>query len=170
MIRTICLTLGFCFLLVQDCLSASQKVLEFPYPSKLAIDFQANNFFCKAIVGSRLEAAPKKVGNVKKGVRGQLFKGTDRLAIEIDGDDLHLLTRASFDAGQPRDDSPFTIIQHSNNQIVAYDIDDSITGKVIHIFSLNTKTGIAVWTKQRSNDILTQNPDVQSYCLRCEIR
>ena len=49
-------------------------------------------------------------------------------------------------------------------------IGERIRRRLSHVFALNRKTGIAVWSKSRSKGLLTLNPDVQSYVLGCEPR
>lgn len=142
------------------------RELEFPAPQKPLYKI-GNAIFCAAIIGSTLEAYTGV--SSKKCIRGNLFKGTDQVAIEVEGDALYFTTKAAFEAGQVRDKSPFKVLVNSESQLVAIDYDESL-GAYINVFALNRRTGIAVWSKSRSRDFLTGNPDVQSYILSCEPR
>ena len=140
--------------------------LKLPYPNTLAEGIQTNHYFCKALMGSSLVADSGRIISKGRGVLGKLFEGTDEMSIQIKGDKLHFLTRASFESGLTEDDSPFEIIVNNDKELTAIDIDEGV-GTFVNVFTLNKETNIAVWSKVRSRQILTQDPDVQSYVLEC---
>ena len=146
-------------------------LLEFPYPEAKTVQ-NTNSFYCKAILGSKLEIVSVESSHLKKGIRGRLFKGTDEIAIRIENEKLHFLMRADLDSGITVDRNPFSIIYADNNQLVATESrrQDSSENIFVNVFSLSRYTGIAVWSKSRSNEVITKNPDVQSYVLKCESR
>jgi len=127
-----------------------------------------NKLFCSAVLGSSLQTESREQAK-DAGIKGTLFDATDRIAIEVVDDKLHFLTRAMFEAGDVKDESPFSVLVNDEAQLVAMDYDVD-RGVFINVFSLNRKTGIAVWSKSRSIDFLTRNPDIQSYVLSCEPR
>jgi hypothetical protein len=103
-------------------------------------------------------------------VKGTLFDGTDRVAMKVDGDKLHVLTKASFEVGDIENDNPFSVLVNDEEHVVAID-HDLIRDTSIGTFALNRKTGVAVWSKSRPKGFLnTVNPDNQSYILGCEPR
>lgn len=127
-----------------------------------------DNFFCSAILGSSLYTESRKEVE-DSGIKGMLFDATDRIAIKVEGDKLRFLSKASFEAGDVEDESPFSVLVNDAEQVVAIDYDIG-RGVFINTFALNRKTGIAVWSKSRSVDFLTLNPDNQSLVLSCEPR
>jgi hypothetical protein len=148
--------------------SSTKKVLELPYPQVFTQEGIKNKYFCEALLGTMIMAPAENIGKIKKGVKGEVFKGTDKISIEIRGDKLHFLTRASFEAGDAADENPWSIIYNDKHTVLAVDAIEK--NLIVNVFALNKDTGIANWTKLRSADIITGNPDGQSYCLKCEPR
>lgn len=149
-------------------INMNEKVLKFPHPYILNMGTNATKYSCDAIVGSRIEAVSKGDHiNKKIGVLGKLFKGTDKIIIEIKGNKLHFLTRASFEAGDSIDSNPFNIVYNNNHQLLAIDVDNIGVGVTANVFALNKDTGIAVWSKTQLQEFFTKNPNSQSYCLAC---
>jgi hypothetical protein len=148
--------------------SSKEKVLEFPYPFILKLEGVHSKYYCEALLGTTIMSPAMTIGDIKKGVQGKVFKGTDKLSIEIKDDKLYFLTKASFEAGDSRDENPFTIIYNDEHKVLAIDkIDESL---IVNVFTLNKDTGVANWAKIRNEGFLTGNPDTQSYCLKCEPR
>jgi hypothetical protein len=92
--------------------------------------------------------------------------GTDKLAIEIEGDSMKFMTRAAVDAGIAAT-APFRIVRNDQDALVAIAVDDIANGVAVNSFLLNKKNGLAVWTKARSRFLLEQ-PDTAAYYLRCQ--
>ncbi len=125
-----------------------------------------DNFFCSAILGSLLYTDDAN----DRAVKGKLFDATDRVAMKVDGDKLHVLTKASFEVGNIENDNPFSVLVNDEERVVAID-HDLVRDTSISTFALNRKTGVAVWSKSRPKGFLdTVNPDNQSYILSCEPR
>ncbi len=145
--------------------SSQQKVLEIPYPYIFKSETIPNKYCCETSVGTDLDAAVQYVGGIKYDVRGKVFKATDKLSIEFKDDKLYCLTKASFEAGDSRDENPFNIIYNDEHKVLA--IDEIDANLIVNVFTLNKDTGIGNWAKIRADGFLTGNPDSQSYCLKC---
>jgi hypothetical protein len=102
-----------------------------------------------------------------KGILAELNKGTDKISIEIEGNALYFLTGASFKAGQVRP-APCRIMHNTDEQVLAICPTSSTFGFTVDTITINRKTGFAVWTKTRSNDLFSgENPSAQTFYLIC---
>jgi hypothetical protein len=142
---------------------AADKELKFPLPnlSPLITNEQCR---CEAIVGAGLYGSTIQ----NKGILGQLSKGTDKISIRIEGNILHFLSGASFEIGEAKA-AQFKIISGSDEEVTAILPQETALGYTVDIFTLNKKTGLAVWTKTRSYDAWSGGaPSAQSFYLRCK--
>lgn len=143
-------------------LKPTKTQLPFPFTSEL---MDKINYSCESLVGTSMYGQDEK--SYGKGIFAEIFKGTDKIAIEINNDKLYFLTKAALESGIARDEEPFTIIKNTNNQLIAIDSRIDKPAQDINIFALNKTNGIAVWTKTSSDYFPTKNPAAQSYYLVC---
>ena len=141
---------------------AAERKLEFalPHLSPLMIPNQCR---CKAIVSSHLFANTIKERNIS----AQVKEGVDEISIEIEGNTLYFLTGASFNLGEAKA-AKFQVIYNTEEEVLAI-CPQQTAGYTVDIFTLNKKTGLAVWTKTRSFDLLSgSTPSAQSFYLICK--
>lgn len=142
---------------------AADKELNFPLPN-LSPLITHDQCRCEAIVSAGLYA--NTIQN--KGISGELSKGTDKISVRIKGNILHFLSGASFETGEANA-AQFQIIHNSDEQVSGILTQKTAFGLTVDIFTLNKKTGMAVWTKTRSSDLLAGgNPSAQSLYLKCK--
>ncbi len=134
--------------------------LQFPYTMKPVSETQ---FSCESLISTFIHGGNNAI---EKGVYGELNKGTDKIAIEIEGDKLYFLTRASVEVGTAKGE-PWNIVKNSGDRVVALYNGLDQMGTDINLFILNKKNGIAVWTKTNSDLFGTENPGAQSFYLVC---
>ena len=99
----------------------SKKILKFSFP-EASNPLQTNSYYCKDIVGSLIEAVTenmKHLPRLKKGIRGEVFKGTDAFSVKIDKDKLHIKTKLEFEMGDVGGSLPFSIIHNDDDNVVA---------------------------------------------------
>jgi len=137
----------------------TDRELRFPLP-RLSPVVNPSQTRCEAVVSTGLYA--NTIG--EKGILAQLARGTDKISIEVDGDVLYFLTGAGFNLGGAKG-AKFQVLHNSEQQILAI---TSEGGKTVDVFTLNKKTGLAVWTKTRFLDFMSGgNPSAQSFYLMC---
>ena len=144
------------------------KELNFPLPELLPL-ITPNQCRCEAIVSTGLFADTTSLSpNIKKGISAGLNKGTDKISIQIDGDTLYFLSGASFETGEAKP-AQFKIFHHSKEHLLAIISEETPAGGyTVDIFTLNKKTGLAVWTKTRSSELFRGNiPSAQTFYLKC---
>jgi hypothetical protein len=153
---------GVSLLFFYNCSLTADKELNFPLP-ELSPLMTPNQCHCEAIVSAGLYADTL----LKKQIWSTLYKGTDKVSIQIEGDTLYFLSGASFGIGEAKP-AQFKIVNQPQEQVVAIRSQEMIDGYTIDIFTLNKKTGLAVWTKTRSNDAISGGtPSTQSSYLKC---
>jgi len=138
----------------------SKIKLPFPYTMKPVSETQ---FSCESLVSTFIHGGDNAL---EKGVYGELNKGTDKVAIEIEGEKLYFLTRASVEVGTAKGE-PWNIVKNSTDRVVALYNGLEGMGTDINIFILNKKNGIAVWSKTNSDLFGTENPGAQTFYLIC---
>ncbi len=147
----------------------SEKILEFSLP-EASNPLQTNRYYCKDIVGSLIEAVTenmKILPSLKKGVRGEVFKGTDVFSVKIDKDKLYLKTKLEFEMGDVGGSIPFSIIHNDDDNVVAIAIDTSNINMYVGVFYLNKNNGIGIWQKTQSHTFFYSRPRAQSICFKC---
>jgi len=145
-----------------------KKVIEIPYPTTAKFKGSQDRYFCEALIGTQVYAPSETIGKINKGVIGEVFKGTDKISIKIEGNKLYFLTGASFEVGDTAEENPMNIIHNDSHILLA--IDKIESNLIVSVFTLNKDTGIGNWSKIKPYGLLTGNPDSQSYCLKCESR
>lgn len=92
--------------------------------------------------------------------------GTDTLAIELDGNTVKLMTRASVEMGQASP-ATFAIMRNDESVLLAFAVEEALLGIITDSLLFNKTNGLAVWTKSRSASLLGEQPTTQSIYLRC---
>ncbi|MFA5271158.1 MAG: hypothetical protein WC412_02305 [Candidatus Omnitrophota bacterium] len=147
----------------------NRRSLQFPYPSNLVKANTINKYFCKTIVGTRIEAIAKNNFTIKKGVHAEVFKARDKFFVEIEADKLYLARKSFFKSNDSKKGNLFAIIYNDEHKLLAID-SGYMLGPGATLFAFNKDTGIATLTKVSTNDVFTNNPGTQSYCLKCDAR
>ena len=147
----------------------NRRTLHFPYPLIGSKIKNTNKYFCKTIVGTRIEATAKNTFNIKKGIHAETFKARDKFFIEIEADKLYLLRKSFFKSNDGKKGNLFAIIYNDEHKLLAID-SGYMLGPGAALFAFNKDTGVATLTKITTNDIFTNNPGTQSYCLKCDPR
>lgn len=147
----------------------SQRLLRFPYPLASAKARNAAKYFCKAIAGTRIDATAKNTFNIKKGIYAESFKARDRFFMEIDADKLYLIRKTFFKSYGNKKGDLFAIIYNDEHRLMAID-SGYLLGPVATIIVFDKDTGIADLTKISTNNVFTNNPGTESYCLKCDPR
>lgn len=147
----------------------NRRTLQFPYPSIGTKVKSSNKYFCKSVAGTRIDATAKNTFNIKKGIHAEVFKARDKFSIETEADKLYLLRKSFFKSSGNKKGDLFAIIYNDEHKLLAID-SGYMLGPIAAIFALNKDTGIASLTKIATNDVFTNNPGTQSYCLKCDPR
>lgn len=92
--------------------------------------------------------------------------GTDTLAIRIDGDRLHVMTRAAVESGIATA-APMIIVRNSDDEMAAIAAEEIPLSFTLETFLLNKQNGYAVWTKSRPRYLIQDVPDTQAIYFRC---
>lgn len=93
--------------------------------------------------------------------------GTDKLALEIEGDVMRLMTTASLEQGNTSA-AELAVVLNDPEQIVGFGMLDGIPAGNANSIVVNKQTGFAVWTKTRAAGIFADVPDSQTHYLRCK--
>lgn len=101
-------------------------------------------------------------------VDGNLFTNDKtKMAIEIDGKTLKMLTATSVEIGTT-EPAKLVIIRENDKELIAVDPETGIAiDQGVGTFILNKKSGLAVWTKSKPAFISTALPEVQAYYMEC---
>lgn len=145
----------------------NRRSLHFPYPSNTVKAKTLNKYFCKTIAGTRIEATAKNTFSIKKGIHAEVFKARDKFYIEIEADKLYLARKSFFKSNDNKKGDLFAIIYNDEHKLLAID-SGYMLGPGATLFAFNKDTGVATLTKITTNDIFTNNPGAQSYCLKCD--
>lgn len=160
-IKWFLLTLLLCGLVYYFKPTKTQYITDFPFIINDHLKGQTN-LGCESLVFTEMSSS-KDSSFEKDGVKGEVLKGTDKLAIKIEDKTIKFLTRASLEAGTA-EGRPFNIIKNDEKELIAFDIDDEGT---LNTFLLQKKSGLGIWTKGRLKPFLRDYPDTQSFYLIC---
>jgi hypothetical protein len=138
------------------------KELKLPLPKAQAL-ITPNTCRCESIVSAVIYG--NTIGD--KGILAQLNKGTDKISISIEENILYFLSGASFKIGEARP-AQCKIMHNTHDQVLAICPTSSTFGFTVDTITINKKTGFGVWTKTRSDDLISGgNPSTQSFYLIC---
>ncbi len=143
-------------------LRSTELVIKIPFPYTVKVNPESG-ISCKALVGSSMYGQNNELA---KGITAELFKGTDNLAVSVNGDEFKLLTRASLEIGQAESNAKWFITKNDDQNLVAMLSNEEMDS--VDIFMLNKSNGMATWTKTRATNFGTDMPDAQSYLLQCQ--
>lgn len=135
--------------------------LEFFYPSSVpgALEGRlSSGMSCESIVSTTVLAFKKD-----RKIESEINKGTDKLSVRLEGDQLYFLTRAALEAGGTEGDA-FQVVQNTDKYLTAIFI-DPFGG--IDTFTLNKETGKAIWSKNRSHYLVAKDVENESMMLDC---
>lgn len=126
------------------------------------------SFSCSTKLGTTLFPQQDYEDKVFKTVDGALFSDDKtKMAIEIDGKDLKMITATAVEAGMT-EPARLHIVRNSDSELVAVDLQEDIAiDPGAGTFILNKKSGTAVWTKTKPAFIGLQLPDAQAYFMEC---
>lgn len=161
-IKWFLLTLLLCGLVYYLKPIKTQYTTDFPYIMDDLIKGQTN-LGCESLVFTEMSSS-KNSSYEKDGVKGEVLKGTDKIAIKIEDKTIKFLTRASLELGTA-EGRPFNIIKNDEKELIALDIDDN--EGIVNTFLLQKKSGLGIWTKGRLKPFLRDYPDTQSFYLIC---
>lgn len=123
---------------------------------------RANALACQALLEtSILPISENKRLEARAGV------GTDKLAVEIHGQVLRFMTKASVEAGMATP-AEFQVLRNDDEVLAAVSYQTGALGSTLGSFLLNKKNGLAVWTKSRPSFLVDKQPDTQAFYLRCQ--
>lgn len=109
----------------------------------------------------------KEVPDRSDRIEAASLPGTDKLALEITGETMRLMTRASLERGNTSA-TELTVVLNDAEQIVAFAMPESIPTGSANSIVVNKKTGFGVWTRTRAAGIFADVPDSQTHYLRCK--
>lgn len=114
---------------------------------------------CHSVVSNILLV--ENQGKVKKAI-SESIAGTDKIAVKLDGKELSFLTSAAVGTGIS-DADKFKIIDDTKEHLIAAYVGD----RSIDTFVLNKKTGKAIWSKNNSNYLFSNDVENQALLLNC---
>jgi hypothetical protein len=87
---------------------------------------------------------------VKTGLYATAYRSTDRLILEIVGQELYMHRRDEFEAGKSKRRIPLTVAENGATNLVAVDQGRIPGGTMVAVIMLNRVTGIGIWTQAES--------------------
>lgn len=143
-------------------------------PSRTAIQIypwdlkDGKQFSCSTKMGTTLFPRSNYKKHIMEIIDGDLFTNDKtKMAIEIDGKILKMLTATSVEIGIA-EPTKLAIVRENENELIAVDPEsDVMIGRGVGTFILNKKSGTAVWTKSKPSFIGTSLPNVQAYYMEC---
>jgi len=93
-------------------------------------------------------------------------RGTDTLAIRVEGRSLHMMTRAAVESGIAKA-APMVIVRNNDDEMAAIAAEEVPLSFTLETFLLNKQNGYAVWTKSRPRLLIREVPDTQAIYFKC---
>jgi len=129
-------------------------------PSSYSDPRLTSGLSCESIISSSL-LVNKQEEN--KTIQGNIEKGTDKIAVKLNGDKLSFLTQAAVGAGVA--EAPgLQVIQNTSKYLVAY---GEFPFGGMDTFVLNRETGKAIWSKTQPNYLVANDVENQSFLFNC---
>jgi hypothetical protein len=142
------------------CKLSTESQFKFDYPLLNDVS-RETSLSCEAKVYSGIWGESKKI-------EAQVLKGTDKLAITINGDDtLSLMTEASVKAGVT-EPAKFEILENNGMTLLAIQRVESRGAPSINTFVLDKKSGLAIWSKSAPRYPTLDKPVGQIIYLSCK--
>lgn len=127
----------------------------------------STQFSCSIKIGTTLFPRQNLKKDALETIDGALFTNDKtKMAIEIDGKVLKMLTATSVGVGINKP-AEFTIIKEDENNVVAVYPESDNLFPGIDTFILHKKSGTAVWTKSSPGSLISKLPDAQAYYMEC---
>jgi len=123
---------------------------------------QSTTLGCEEIISSSIEP-PNKINNDLT-VTGKLRKGQQNLSVSFENEKVKLITGTSVKIGNT-DTVDYTIVKNDQDKLLSINLDK--INESLHIFALNKKSGLAIWSKTDANYFIANNPVQDSYYLQC---
>lgn len=142
---------------------------QFPYAEKLR---DVNKLSCEAMISTLIYGSNNPVQ--ERGVFGEMFKGTEKIAIQIEGDKMYLLTgtsaKVAVEAGSAKSENePWTVTRNDKDYITGvYSVNGVVTGNQIDVVIIKKSNGMGVWTKTSDGLLGYDTPDAQTFYLKCQ--
>ncbi|MFH1533510.1 MAG: hypothetical protein ABID64_01105 [Nitrospirota bacterium] len=141
--------------------------MRLPFPYTTSVDPTAG-ISCEAMVGSLMFGSNS---TNSKGITAELFKGTDKLAVQLDdGNKFNLITKASVEIGEAKSSDNWKVLQNNKNFLIATlsKFDESTPMyNYVDMFYLNKENGMGIWVKTAATSLFSDTPEAQSYLLKC---
>ncbi|MBU1000477.1 hypothetical protein KKE78_03735 [Patescibacteria group bacterium] len=143
-------------------------------PTKVALQIfpwdlkDRTSFSCSTKMGAVFFPKPNYEKNTMETVDGELLTNDKtKMAIEIDGKELKMITATAVEAGMT-EPARLNIVRENDSELVAVDLETDISiDQGIGTFILNKKSGTAVWTKSKPAFFTTTLPETQAYYMEC---
>lgn len=140
------------------------KTTAYIYPVSVENQTQLS---CTEKLGSTFFPSSDLNSNQHGRIDAEISKGGMKLAIEINGQILRLLTTTAVESGM-QDAADFTILRNNKRQLVAVYYPTEYPDAGINSFVLNKSNGYAVWSKLKPSLLYVEQPDSQMYYLECK--
>lgn len=128
----------------------------------------SKNFACSTKIGGVFFPRQNYGDHTFEKVDGELLtKDSTKMAIQIDGKTLKMITATSVEVGMT-EPAQLIIVRENDKELIAVDPEsDVLLDKGVGTFVLNKKKGLAVWTKSKPSFFGNEMPEVQAYYMEC---
>lgn len=141
---------------------AKSSISIFPWDLK-----NGKQFSCSTKMGTTLFPKQNLKKDVLETIDGALFTNDKtKMAIEIDGKVLKMLTATSVEVGINKP-AEFSIVKENEDELVAVYLESDNLFSGVDTFILHKKSGAAVWTKSSTSSLISKLPDAQAYYMEC---
>lgn len=144
-----------------------------PFPQG-HVDPRASVLYCDSVADTELMAASPDSAYVQSeagpaALSAIARRGTDRVVVELDKEQLYLFSRADFEKGNVSRDFPMDIIENTTGDLVA-NANAPVSHRGVTVFTLDRRSGVATWTTIDSKFPMLNGPRVESMYLVCGAR
>ena len=152
---------------------AEGKLVSVPFPQG-HVDPHTSILYCDSAADTELMAASPDSAYVQSqagpaALRAIARRGTDRVVVELDKDQLYLFPRADFEKGNASKDFPMEIIANTAGNLVAKTV-DPVSARSVTVLTLDRERGLGTWTIVDSKFPMLNGPRVESMYLVCGAR
>ena len=133
--------------------------------STFGITVTGSSFSCNSITLASLYSEPDFSNTSGSNIKtiGALNKGTDTIAVQVEGDKAYFLTGASQKAGVAKPDESWDVIKNTNDELFISWINENTSvvysGIMVNNFIINKKNGLAIWSRLNDQGLLSDNPE-----------
>ncbi len=125
-----------------------------------------NSYSCQGLLNQSIISDN---GNISKkaGITAEsTTKSVDTIAININNNQLDFVTTAGVQLGDTKG-KPLQIVENSDKFLVAIDRDETGLSKPMDVFTLNKKSGIALWSRSLESELFSDDPTSETEYLIC---